>query len=85
MPGEYRTADLQAQFEQVSKRLAALEEAVMVISRTAGIPVALSLPEDVPPEVVELARGGDRLGAIKRYRELTGANLDQARDVVGGI
>jgi ribosomal protein L7/L12 len=85
VPGEYSTATLQAHFEQINKRLAALEEAVTVVAKTVGVHIALALPEDVPAEVIELARGGDQLGAIKRYRELTGASLDQARDVVVGI
>jgi ribosomal protein L7/L12 len=40
---------------------------------------------NVPDEVVTLARAGKQLDAIKRYRELTGANIDQAREVVIGL
>jgi len=39
----------------------------------------------VPPEVVELARAGNTLEAIKQYRALTGAGLDEARDVVAAL
>jgi ribosomal protein L7/L12 len=39
----------------------------------------------VPPEVVALVRNGDRLGAIKLYRELTGASGNDAREVVNGL
>jgi ribosomal protein L7/L12 len=39
----------------------------------------------VPEEVVALAGEGKQLEAMKRYRELTGANMDQARDVVVGL
>jgi ribosomal protein L7/L12 len=39
----------------------------------------------VPPEVVELARAGNTLEAIKQYRALTGADLDEARDVVAAL
>ena len=38
-----------------------------------------------PPEVVELARSGRRLEAIRRYRELTGATPEEARAVVGAL
>ena len=38
-----------------------------------------------PGEVVELVRAGKTLEAIKRYRELTGAGSDEAREVVTGI
>jgi uncharacterized glyoxalase superfamily protein PhnB len=37
------------------------------------------------PDVVELARAGNKLGAIKRYRELTGADLREARDVIESL
>jgi ribosomal protein L7/L12 len=39
----------------------------------------------VPDEVVELAASGDRLGAIKRFRELTGASFGQASEVVDAL
>jgi len=36
----------------------------------------------LPPEVVELARAGKTLEAVKLYRQLTGASLDQAKAAV---
>jgi len=39
----------------------------------------------VPADVVDLARAGDILGAVKRYREITGVGFEEARDVVTGI
>jgi ribosomal protein L7/L12 len=39
--------------------------------------------EPLPPEIVELARSGHRLEALRRYRDLTGADLDEARDAIG--
>jgi ribosomal protein L7/L12 len=83
MPGEYSQATLQAHFEQVNQRLAAIEQTLVLLSETVGVPYSPPLA-DVPAEVVELARGGYKLGAMKRYRELTGASFDQARDVVVG-
>jgi ribosomal protein L7/L12 len=35
--------------------------------------------------VIALARAGDKLGAIKRYREHTGCDLKVAKDVVDTI
>jgi ribosomal protein L7/L12 len=46
----------------------------------AGV-AAVSLPEDV----VALARAGKTLDAVKRYREITGATLDEAKAVIGDI
>jgi ribosomal protein L7/L12 len=39
----------------------------------------------VSKDVIELARAGNRLGAIKRYRELTGASLADAQAAVFSI
>lgn len=35
--------------------------------------------------MVELAKAGKTLEAIRRYREVTGAGSDEAREVVMGI
>lgn len=40
---------------------------------------------DIPDEVVQLAKAGDVLSAIKRYRELTGVGLGEAKAVVEKI
>jgi hypothetical protein len=37
------------------------------------------MPAGVPPQIVELARNGKTLKAIKEYRALTGATLDEAK------
>jgi hypothetical protein len=37
---------------------------------------------EVPPDVVMLARSGKKIQAIKRYRELTNADLKTAKNVV---
>jgi len=37
------------------------------------------MPAGVPPEIVDLARQGKTLQAIKEYRALTGATLDEAK------
>jgi ribosomal protein L7/L12 len=36
----------------------------------------------LPPEVVAAIRGGDKIAAIKAYREATGAGLKEAKDFV---
>jgi hypothetical protein len=40
---------------------------------------------EVPQEVVDLAQSGDTMGAMKKYRELTGAGAEQATKVVSGL
>lgn len=39
----------------------------------------------VAPEVVELAKAGQALKAMRLYRELTGASSEQARAIVMGL
>ena len=39
-------------------------------------------PGGVPHEIVELVRAGKTLQAIKRYREINGATLDEARAAI---
>jgi ribosomal protein L7/L12 len=40
---------------------------------------------ELPPEVLELARAGNKMEAAKRYRELTGADGKEAMEAVGRI
>lgn len=86
MAGEYSQASLQAHFENTNTRLAAIEEQLKRVSDALGLPYATFAEEfEVPDEVVQLARSGDKLGAVKKLRELTGASFDQARDIVAGL
>jgi ribosomal protein L7/L12 len=39
----------------------------------------------VPVEVIALACAGDRLDAVKRYRELTNASVEEAKAIVRSI
>jgi ribosomal protein L7/L12 len=41
--------------------------------------------DGVPPDVIALAEAGKQLEAIKRYRELTNADFEKARDVVSAL
>ena len=84
MPGEYSQASLEAHFESINKRLRMIEEQLVRLSETGGFAYTPSWSE-VPEEVIALAQQGRQLEAMKRYRELTGANVEQARDVVVGL
>jgi hypothetical protein len=42
-------------------------------------------PGGVPDEIAELARAGKTLEAIKRYRALNGATLDEARAYIAKL
>lgn len=64
-------------------RLARLERRVDAIAVHVGLP-----PEPVPAgmdEVLALLADGRKIPAIKRYREVTGAGLREAKDAVDEI
>jgi ribosomal protein L7/L12 len=64
----------------------AIEDQLKRLSDVAGLPYATFAEElEVPDEVVQLAGSGDTIGAVKRLRELTGASVEQARDIVAGL
>ena len=84
MPAAYQAGDLQRIFQRINDRMRAIEEQLAMLSEKAGVPYSPP-SEGAPPEVVALARSGDTLGAIKKYRELTNADFETARDVVTAI
>ena len=86
MPGEYTTESIQAHFDNTNKRLAAIEETLRRICDSMGLPYSTWTEENgVPDEVVMLAQSGDKLGAIKKMRELTGVEFEKAREIVAGL
>jgi hypothetical protein len=80
----YNEAQLSSYVDQIFKRLERLEDHARLVGEATGVPFSHPAA-DVPPDVVELARSGDRMGAIKRYRELTGAGIEAAQEVVAGL
>jgi len=86
MAGEFDTKTLQAHFAVTNRRLDRIEAQLKLIAQQSGVAYATYAESlNVPDEVVALARAGKQLDAVKRYRELTGANIDQAREVVIGL
>lgn len=78
------------------RRLALLEQQVRLLSERAGVPCPIfgseagtaapgTLEGGVPAEVVALARSGNAIAAIKLFRELTGAGLREAKEVVDSL
>jgi hypothetical protein len=54
-------------------------------ARVRVLGLAEAHPEGVPDEIAELVRSGKQVEAIKRYRALNGATLDEARAYVAQI
>ncbi len=76
----------------INRRLALLEQQVRLLSETAGVPCPTFFSDvgtdghgGVSAEVVSLARAGKAIAAIKLYRELTGAGLREAKDVIDSL
>jgi hypothetical protein len=69
---------------QIITRLKRLETAVAKLAEKAG--VELDDPaEGIDPEVVKLARDGDRMKAAKLYAESTGVEFTEAQRVVADL
>ncbi|MET0557668.1 MAG: hypothetical protein ABW065_03210 [Solirubrobacterales bacterium] len=80
----YNELQLSSFIDQVFARLRGIEAQLEILSEKAGVPYSPA-GKDVPDEVVELAQAGDRIGAIRKYRELTGCGSEEAKEVVAGL
>jgi hypothetical protein len=75
--------DVAAAIELINKRLDWIEEALGRVNGLQYRPMgrADQRPDEtpVPPEIQELVQQGNMKEAVKRYRELTGADMRQAQ------
>jgi ribosomal protein L7/L12 len=62
-----------------------IERQVALISEHLGIQYDYPGNAATPPEVIELAQRGDQKGAAAKYRELTGAGLQEALEAVKAL
>jgi len=69
---------------QIAYRLAQLERRVDAIMRHLGI-AEPTIATTASARVQELARQGDKIHAIKQYREETGVGLAEAKAVVDNL
>ena len=80
----YNELQLSSYVDQIFERLRAIEAQLALLSEKAGVPYAAAA-QDAPAEVVELVQAGDRMGAIRKYRELTGAGMEEAQEAVSKL
>jgi len=85
---------MEERFALINRRLALIEQQVRLLSERAGVPcppfvsdmdISARVDGSVPAEVVSLARAGNAIAAIKLYRELTGAGLREAKNVIDSL
>jgi hypothetical protein len=69
---------------QIIDRIERLERQVRMLAERTGVGIEDSTA-GIDPEVVELARAGNRMAAAKLYAERTGADFLTAQRVVNGI
>lgn len=80
----YGDAQLISFVDQIFRRIQAIEDQLKRVSDAAGL-ARVTAADGAPAEVLELARAGKRLDAIRRYRELTGADMETAKGVVEAL
>ncbi|HET6999015.1 MAG TPA: hypothetical protein VFI03_10530 [Solirubrobacterales bacterium] len=80
----YNEIQLSSFVDQIFERLRALEAQMARVSESAGVPYEAP-GAGVPQEVVDLVQAGDRMGAMRKYRELTGAGMEQAQEAIAQL
>ena len=80
----YNELQLSSFIDQVFERLRAIEAQLAILSEKAGVPYEAASAA-APPEVVELIEAGDRMGALRKYRELTGADVETAQEAIAKL
>jgi ribosomal protein L7/L12 len=72
-----------------SERISALERRVAELEHNlrelAGAPMPHAGPGEHPGDMLEMIRAGQKINAIKRYRELYGVGLAEAKTAVEAL
>jgi ribosomal protein L7/L12 len=82
-------SQLENAISRIDKRLDWIEEHLGRVAELQYVPMGRSNTRPdasgVPADVLELARAGNKIFAIKRYRELTGVDIAHAREVIDSL
>jgi hypothetical protein len=70
---------------QVLTRIRRIEDYLAQVGTQIGVPFELPGSSDVPPEVIDLVRDGDRLRAVKLLTEIRDIGLREAKDIVDAL
>lgn len=80
-----RDREAHRRIDQLERQVARLQAALEQLGNASGVSMFRLLeekPEEKLRDVAELARSGKKIEAVKRYREITGAGLKEAKGYV---
>lgn len=75
----------EAEFLLLQSRVRELEDKLQFLYRRLNIDDADPNSTEPSPQIQAALRRGDKIGAIKIYRELTGVGLAEAKQAIDGI
>jgi ribosomal protein L7/L12 len=78
-------SDTNREMAEIRKRLDLLESRVGFMMRNLGLDTVEVKHQSVSSEILNLLAAGDKIGAIKAYRNQTGAGLKDAKDFIESI
>ncbi len=78
----YNELQLSSYVDQIFDRLRKIEAQLALVS-SGRVPTRM--PRRRRREVLELVQAGDRMGAIRKYRELTGAGMEEASAAIEAL
>ena len=78
-------SDSNQEIEKIKIRLEKLESQITFLQRSLGITTNDAPGWKASPEIIELIRRGEKIEAIKAFREQTGASLKDAKNFIESI
>ncbi len=76
---------VEGQVFKLSQRVATLERQVEFLMKHLGVSYDGAPDAGVSPEIMELVRRGDKLRAIRAFREETGVGLREAKEFIESL
>ena len=73
------------EIHELRQKIAKLERQIEFILKNQGLTYRDEPNQSVNPEIIDLMRRGNKIQAIKIYREETGVGLKQAKDFVESL
>ena len=71
--------------QRLLARIRRIEDYLAQVGQQIGVPFDQGSPADVPPEVHDYVRDGNRLMATKTLAEMRGLGLREAKEIVDGL